>query len=69
MQRRQRTKQKLEREGEENQEGLQHESQANGGPWVAQSVKCLTLDFSSAHDLGVVRSSPVSGPMLSEESA
>ena len=28
------------------------------GAWVAQSVKCLTLDFGSGHDLMVVRSSP-----------
>ena len=30
-----------------------------GGAWVAQSVKCLTLDFGSAHDLTVVRSGSV----------
>ena len=29
------------------------------GPWVAQAVKGLTLDFSSGHDLRVLRSSPV----------
>ena len=31
------------------------------GAWVAQSVKQPTLDFSSGHDLTVVRLSPVSG--------
>jgi len=34
------------------------------GAWVAQSVKCPTLDFRSGHDLRVVRSSPVSGSTL-----
>ena len=28
------------------------------GAWVAQSVKCATLDFGSGQDLLVVRSSP-----------
>jgi len=28
------------------------------GTWVAQSMKCPTLDFCSGHDLGVVRLSP-----------
>ena len=37
--------------------------------WVVQSVKCLTLDFGSGHDLRVVRWSPASGSMLSGESA
>ena len=31
---------------------------------MAQSVKHLTLDFSSEHNLKVVRSSPTLGPML-----
>ena len=35
-----------------------------GGAWVAQSVKHLTLDFNSGHDLGVVGSSPMLGSML-----
>ena len=35
------------------------------GAWVAQLVKCPTLDFSSGHDLTVVRSSPTLGSMLS----
>ena len=30
------------------------------GTWVAQLVKCLTLDFGSGHDLRVMRSSPMS---------
>ena len=41
----------------------------NGGIWVTQLVKHLTLDFSVGHDLRVVRSSPVSGSALSKESA
>ena len=39
------------------------------GVWVAQSVKCPTLDFSSGHDLRVVGLSPASGSKLSGESA
>ena len=39
------------------------------GAWVAQSVKCLTLDFNSDHDLRVVRSSPALGFMMSVEPA
>ena len=39
------------------------------GHLVAQSVKHLTLDFSSGHDLRAVRLSPVSGSTLSRESA
>ena len=35
--------------------------------WVAQSVKHLTLDFGSGHDLRIVRSSPRSGSPLSME--
>ena len=35
---------------------------------MAQSVKHLTLDFSSGDDLGVVRLSPAAGSMLSRES-
>ena len=35
--------------------------------WVAQSVEHLTLDFSSDHDLRVMRSSPVSLSVLSME--
>ena len=34
------------------------------GTWVAQLVKCLTLDFGSGHDLMVRSSSPVSGSEL-----
>ena len=28
-----------------------YKSGCNGGAWVAQLVKCLTLDFASGHDL------------------
>ena len=41
----------------------------NQGRWVAQLVKCLTLDFSSGHDPSVVGSSPMSGSTLSVEPA
>ena len=34
------------------------------GAWVAESVKCPTLDFGSGHDLKVVRSSPKLGSAL-----
>ena len=34
------------------------------GNWVAQSVKCLTLDLSSGLDLRVVNLSPPTGSML-----
>ena len=37
--------------------------------WVAQSVKHLTLDFRSGHDLMDMRSSPTSGSALSMEPA
>ena len=37
--------------------------------WVAHSVRHPALDFSSGHDLRVVRSSPVSDSSLSQESA
>jgi len=39
------------------------------GTWVAQSVECLTLDFSLGHDFRVLGSSPESGSMLSVQSA
>ena len=42
---------------------------ANRGIWEAQSVECLTLGFSSGHDLRVVRSIPASGSALSRKSA
>lgn len=38
------------------------------GTWMAPSVTCPALDLSSAHALGVVRPSPVSGCVLSAES-
>ena len=41
----------------------------NCGSWVSQLVKCPTLDFSSGHDLTVVRSSPTLGSALSMEPA
>ena len=34
------------------------ESDTQGGTWVAQSVKCQTLDFSSGHDLTVPEGKP-----------
>ena len=37
----------------------------DGGTWVAQLVKHLTLDLRSGLDLEVVGSSPLSGSMLS----
>jgi len=37
------------------------------GAWVAQLVKCPTLDFSSGHDLRVVGSSPTSDSALGVE--
>ena len=39
------------------------------GTWVAQSVKILTLDFSSGPDFKVLGSSPVWGSSLSREFA
>ena len=39
------------------------------GAWGAQSIKCLTLDFCSGHDLRVMRSSPTSGSTMSVEPA
>ena len=39
------------------------------GSWIAQSVKCGTVGFSSGHDLRVMRLSPACGSMLSTESA
>ena len=41
----------------------------NRGTWVAQSIKHPTLDFSSGHDLTVVRLSPTLSSTLSMESA
>ena len=39
------------------------------GTWVAQLVKCPTLDFGSGNDLRVLGSSPMSGTLLNRESA
>ena len=39
------------------------------GAWVAQSVECLTPDFSSGHDPRVRGSSPASGSTLTMEPA
>ena len=49
--------------------GLFQKSSNSRGTWVAQLVKHPTLDFGSGHDLRVLGSSPISGPMLSRESA
>ena len=38
------------------------------GAWVAQSVKHQNLDFSSAHDLGILRLSHMSGSVFIAES-
>ena len=37
--------------------------------WVAQSGKCLTLDFGSGHDLRVMRLSPALDSVLGVELA
>lgn len=39
------------------------------GAWVAQLVKCPTLDFGSGHDLRVKRLNLVLGSLLSLEPA
>ena len=39
------------------------------GAWVAQSVECLTLEFSSGHDPGVIGLSTMLGCMLSVKPA
>ena len=39
------------------------------GTWMVQSVKCLTLDFGSGHDLTIVGLSPALGSALSMEPA
>lgn len=39
------------------------------GAWVAQVVKSLILAFFSGHDLGAVKSNPMSGSVLSQVSA
>ena len=44
-------------------------SDQSWGAWVAQSIEHLTLDFSSGHVLTAMRSSPVSGSVLSVKSA
>ena len=40
-----------------------------GGIWMAQMIGLLTLDFSSGHDLSVLRLSPLWGSMLSVDPA
>ena len=40
-----------------------------GGAWVAHSVKHLALDFSSGHDLMVLKLSSMLGFVLGVESA
>ena len=47
----------------------QNKTEKTRGIRVAQSVKNLTLDFSSGHDLRVVRWSPMSGSALGMEPA
>ena len=42
-------------------------NKSEGGAWVVQSVKCLTLDFSSGLDLTVLSLSPTWGSMLGVE--
>ena len=45
-----------------------HSKQSNSwDTWVAQLVKCLTLDLGSSHNLGILGSSPELGSMLSGE--
>ena len=39
-----------------------------GGAWLAQSVKCLTLEFGSGHELMVPELEPLSGSALTVES-
>ena len=48
---------------------ISNEGLVSRGAWVAQSVKNLTLDFGSGHDLRILRSSPMLGFVLSVESA
>ena len=38
------------------------------GAWVAQLVKCTTLDFGSGHDSWFMRSSPASGSAMTARS-
>ena len=49
-------------------DGTAKRSLSSQGTWVAQSVRHLTLDFGSRHDLAVRRSSPASGSVLSAQS-
>ena len=52
--------------------GLNKYKDGNGdswGAWMAQSVKCPTLDFVSGHDLRVLRLSPTVGSALDVEPA
>ena len=47
---------------------VMHHLKTDGrGHWVAQSVKHLTLDFGSGHDLRILGSSGESGSPLSME--
>ena len=41
---------------------------SSGGTWVAQSLKCPTLDFSSGHDLTVMRLSSTLGSVMTVQS-
>ena len=40
---------------------IKYEEYTTGGAWVAQSVKHLTLDFASGHDLTVLEFEPYFG--------
>ena len=45
------------------------EKKDSWGAWVAQSVKCPTLDFGSGHYLRILRSSPTLDSVLGVEPA
>ena len=40
-----------------------------GGTWIAQSLRCPTLDLGSNHDIGVMRSGPKMGSALRSQCA
>ena len=48
--------------------GWEYKDGKSWGTWVAQSVKCLTLDFGSGHDLTVGEFGPVMGCVLTVRS-
>ena len=55
--------------GTQSQPGKVDSITKSWGPWVAQSVEGLTLDFDSGRDPKVMGSRPASGPVLSMEPA